>query len=129
MARPELCLEVDLEAFLRIVDKHLIADVQAAMVEGLNAAGEAGVCAVWKGHGAAGPVRDLLRRLREGRGQHLGDRLGRLGRNAERARLVAEQTVDARLALAPLPAAHGRAAEARLSGHSLDRQLDLFERL
>ena len=64
------------------------------------------------GHGPAGPVRDLARRLRAGQRQHLGHRLGRMGRRAGRTRLVAQQTFDTRLGVAPLPALHGRAADA-----------------
>jgi len=91
------------------------------------------------GHGPAGPVRDLARRLRAGQRQHLGDRLGRMGWCPGRTRLVAQQTLDARLGVAPLPAPHGRTADARSPGDVLDTQalgreqddagaLDMFER-
>lgn len=43
-----------------------------------------------------------------------------MGRRAGRARLVAQQTFDASLGVAPLPAPHGRAADARPPGDVLD---------
>ncbi|MEH3144077.1 MAG: hypothetical protein PGN34_01690 [Methylobacterium frigidaeris] len=46
MARFTVSLEVDVESFQRVVNRQIAADVQSAMVAGLNAAGEAGVRAV-----------------------------------------------------------------------------------
>lgn len=59
--------------------------------------------------GTAVPVRALARRLREGLCQHLSYRPGRMGRCAGRAILVAQQALDARPLVAPLPAPYGRA--------------------
>lgn len=53
MARLSLTLEVDVESFQRVVDRQIAADLQVAMVEGLNVAGEAGVKAVRKGMATA----------------------------------------------------------------------------
>lgn len=46
MARLSVSLEVDVESFQRVIDRKIAADVQTALIEGLNAAGEAGVRAV-----------------------------------------------------------------------------------
>ncbi len=51
--RLSLTLEVDVESFQRVVDRQIAADLQVAMVEGLNVAEEAGVKAVRKGMATA----------------------------------------------------------------------------
>ncbi len=63
------------------------------------------------GHGAAGPMRGLARRLGAGQLQNPGDDLGRKRRAAGLAGLVAQQTIDALLGVARLPAPHRRAAD------------------
>jgi hypothetical protein len=74
------------------------------------------------GHGATGPVRSLARRFTTGQRQHLGHGRGRQRRPAGWARLVAQQSVDACLAIAPLPAPYRRPADAGALGHLGDRQ-------
>lgn len=66
--------------------------------------------------GAAGPVGDLSGRFGAGQGQHLGDGVGGVRRLAGRAGLVAQQTLDAFLGVALLPAPDGRSADAGLLG-------------
>jgi len=63
------------------------------------------------GRGAAGPMGGLARRLGTGQLQNLCDDLGRKRRSAGLARLVAQQTVDALLGVARLPAPDGRTAD------------------
>ena len=58
--------------------------------------------------GAAGPVGDLTGWLGAGQGEHLGDGVGGVRRLAGRAGLVAQQTLDAFLGVALLPAPDGR---------------------
>jgi hypothetical protein len=74
------------------------------------------------GHGAAGPMRGVARRLGAGQVHNLGDDPGRKRSAAGFARLVAEQTIDALLRVSRLPAPDRGSADARAPRHFLHRQ-------
>src|SRR3984893_7956994 len=63
------------------------------------------------GHGAAGPMRGFARRLGTGQRQHFRHHAGRKRRSAWLACLVTHEAVYPFLAVAPLPAPNGRAAD------------------
>ena len=74
------------------------------------------------GHGPAGPVSDLARRLGAGERQHLGHHRRRRRRLAGFAAALAQEPVDAALGVMALPAPHRRAADPGATGHLQRRQ-------
>ena len=74
------------------------------------------------GHGAAGPMRGLVRRIRAGEFENPGDDLGRERRAAGLARLVAQQALDPRFGIPRLPPPDGGSADARPSRRLKHRQ-------
>ena len=74
------------------------------------------------GHRAARPVGGFAGRLGAGQRQHLGDSGCRQGRLARRSRLVAQQTVEAFLGVATLPAPDRRPAHADAARDFENRQ-------
>ena len=74
------------------------------------------------GHGAAGPMRGVARRLGAGQVHNLGDDLGGKRSAAGLARLVAQQTIDALLGVSRLPAPDRGSADARAPRHCLHGQ-------
>src|SRR3984893_14094317 len=74
------------------------------------------------GHGAAGPMRGFARRLGTGRRQHFRHLAGRKRRSAWLACLVTQEAVYPFLAVAPLPAPNGRAADSGSASDFGDRQ-------
>src|ERR1700731_3142915 len=74
------------------------------------------------GHGAAGPMRGFARRLGTGRRQHFRHHAGRKRRSAWFACLVTQEAVYPFLAVAPLPAPNGRAADSGSASDFGDRQ-------
>ena len=74
------------------------------------------------GHGAAGPMRGVARRLGAGQVQNLGDDLGRKRSAARLARLVAQQAFDTLLGVSRLPAPDRGSADARAPRHFLHGQ-------
>ena len=74
------------------------------------------------GHGAAGPMRGVARRLGAGQVHNLGDDPGRKRSAAGLARLVSQQTMDALLGVSRLPAPDRGSADARPPRHFLHRQ-------
>ena len=74
------------------------------------------------GHGAAGPMGGFARRFGTGQLQNFGDDFGRERRPAGLARLVAQEAVDALLAVSPLPAPDCGAAYAGAARDFQNRQ-------
>src|SRR3984893_12089580 len=74
------------------------------------------------GHGAAGPMRGFARRLGTGQRQHFRHHAGRKRRSAWLACLVTQEAVYPFLAVAPLPAPNGRAADSGSASDFGDRQ-------
>lgn len=74
------------------------------------------------GHGPAGPVGDLARRLRTGERHDLGDDRQGHRRLAGLAAAFAQQSLDATLGVVPLPAPHRRAADVGAARHLQHRQ-------
>jgi hypothetical protein len=69
------------------------------------------------GHGPAGPMRGLARRLGAGQAHDLGDDAGRKPSAPGLARLVAQQAVDALLSVSRLPAPDRRSADVGALGN------------
>jgi hypothetical protein len=74
------------------------------------------------GHGAAGPMGGFARWLGTGQRQHFRHHAGRKRRSAWLACLVAQEAVYPFLAVAPLPAPNGRAADSGSASDFGDRQ-------
>jgi hypothetical protein len=74
------------------------------------------------GHGAAGPMRGVARRLGAGQVHNLGDDFGRKRSAAGLARPVAQQAFDTLLGVSRLPAPDRGSADARAPRHFLHRQ-------
>jgi hypothetical protein len=74
------------------------------------------------GHGPAGPMSGLARRIGAGQGQHLGDRRHRDRHLAGLAAPLAQEPRDALLGIMLLPALHRRAADAGFAGDLQRRQ-------
>ena len=74
------------------------------------------------GHGPAGPVGDLARRLGAGERQNLGHYGRRRGRLSRLAAPLAQKPVDAALGVMPLPAPHRRSADVGSPRHFQRRQ-------
>src|ERR1700738_2451695 len=82
---------------------------------------------LWPSHeiydrpGAAGPMRGFARRLGTGQRQHFRHHAGRKRRSAWLARLVTQEALYPSLAVAPLPAPNGRAADSGWASDFGDR--------